>query len=86
MRLRLRDEMGRKLSQRDIAALLQWSQSRVAHLLTGRVAMTVDDLERLAFAVSLAVGLVRDPGLEFVDCTPSKPSPPRVAGLAREYA
>lgn len=75
VRLRLRDEMGRKkLSQRDIAALLQWSQSRVAHLLTGRVAMTVDDLDRLAFAVSLSpLELVRDQGLEFVaDCTPSE--------------
>ena len=64
VRLRLRDEMTRKrLSQRDLAGLLEWSQSRVAHLLTGRVTMTVDDLSALAFAVSLSpLELVRDQG------------------------
>lgn len=75
VRLRLRQEMARlRLSQRDIAGLLSWSQSRVAHLLTGRVEMTVDDLDRLAFAVSLSpLELVRDQGLEFVaDLTPSE--------------
>jgi transcriptional regulator with XRE-family HTH domain len=75
VRLRLRHEMAQKrLSQRDIAGILNWSQSRVAHLLTGRVAMTVDDLNHLAFAVSLSpLELVRDQGLEFVaDLTPSE--------------
>jgi transcriptional regulator with XRE-family HTH domain len=75
VRLRLRDEMTRKrLSQRDLAGLLEWSQSRVAHLLTGRVTMTVDDLSALAFAVSLSpLELVRDQGLEFVaDLMPSE--------------
>jgi transcriptional regulator with XRE-family HTH domain len=63
-----------RLSQRDVAGILKWSQSRVAHCLTGRVELTVDDLERLAFAVSVSpLELVRDQGLEFVaDLTPSE--------------
>lgn len=75
VRLRLREEMSKKqMSQRDVAGLLQWSQSRVAHLLTGRVELGVDELEGFAFALGLRVTeLVRDRGMEFVtEMTPSE--------------
>lgn len=75
VRLRIREEMTRKkMSQRDVAGILDWSQSRVAHLLTGRVEMSVDDLAGFGFALSLqATELVRDRGLEFVaEMTPSE--------------
>lgn len=74
-RRRVRDEMDRKkLSQRDVAGILGWTQSRVGKVLTGRVQLLVDDLEALCFAVGLHLTeAVRDPGLEFVaDMTPSE--------------
>lgn len=75
VRQRIRDEMARQhLSQREIAQLLRWSQSRVAKILTGRIQLDVDDLE--AFATILSVRpteLVRDRGLEFcADLTPTE--------------
>jgi transcriptional regulator with XRE-family HTH domain len=75
VRLRIREEMQRQaMSQRDIAGILGWSQSRVAHLLTGHVVMGVDDLAAFGFALSLAVTeLVRDRGMEFVaEMTPTE--------------
>lgn len=72
---RLRDEMTRrKLSQRDVAGLLQWSQSRIAKLLTGRVELSVNDLAALCFAMDLLpTEAVRDHGLEFcAEMTPSE--------------
>lgn len=75
VRLRIREEMERKkLSQRDVAGLLDWSQSRVAHLLTGRNEISLDDLEGFAFALGLQpTELVRDRGLEFVtEMTPTE--------------
>jgi transcriptional regulator with XRE-family HTH domain len=74
-RLRLREEIERqKLSQREVADLLKWSQSRVAKLLTGRVEMGINDLEALCFAVGLSpVECLRDRGLEFcADMTPTE--------------
>jgi transcriptional regulator with XRE-family HTH domain len=75
VRLRLREEMKRKnMSQRDVAGLLDWSQSRVAHMLTGRVEIGVDDLAGFAFALGVSVTeLVRDQGMEFcADMTPTE--------------
>lgn len=71
-RRRLRDEMIQKhLSQRDLSDLLGgaeagWSQSRIAKVLNGRVDLTINALEALAFAVGLSpTEIVRDHGLEF---------------------
>jgi transcriptional regulator with XRE-family HTH domain len=75
VRIRLREELARKeLSQRDMAGILGWSQSRVAHILNGRVELTVDDLADFAFGVGLTiVECVRDHGLEFcADMTPTE--------------
>ena len=74
-RQRIREEMERKkLSQREVADLLQWSQSRVGKLLTGRVQMGVDDLDGLCFAVGLSLTeAIRDRGLEFfAEMTPTE--------------
>jgi transcriptional regulator with XRE-family HTH domain len=75
VRLRLREEMDKqKVSQRDLAGLLGWSQSRVAHLLTGRVEMSIDDLAEMAFGLSMSVvEAIRDRGLEFMaEMTPTE--------------
>lgn len=75
VRARLREEMARKkLSQRDVANLIGWSQSKVAHQLTQRTEIKIDDLAALCFALDLSVTeAVRTPGLEFVaDMTPSE--------------
>lgn len=74
-RTRIREEMQRlKLSQRDLAGILKWPQSKVAHLLTGRVGMLVDDLDGFSFALNLsATEIVRDRGMEFcAEMTPSE--------------
>lgn len=71
----LRDAMAQKqMSQRDVAGILGWSQSRVSHILNGRVEMSVDDLAEFAFGLSLSVTeLVRDRGLEFcAELTPTE--------------
>jgi transcriptional regulator with XRE-family HTH domain len=67
VRLRLREEMARQeLSQRDVAGILTWSQSRVAHLLTGHVEMSIDDLAEFAQAVGVPpTEIIRDRGMEF---------------------
>lgn len=75
VRLRIREEMThRKMSQRDVAGLLGWSQSRVAHLLTGRVEMSVEDVAGFGFALGLQpTEIVRDRGMEFVaEMTPTE--------------
>jgi transcriptional regulator with XRE-family HTH domain len=70
------------MSQRDLAGILGWSQSRVAHLLTGRVEITVDDLAEMAFALGLSVlETVRDRGMEF--CAEMTPSEMRVLDAVR---
>jgi predicted XRE-type DNA-binding protein len=84
VRLRLREEMSKQdMSQRDIAGILAWPQSRVAHLLTGRVEMSVDDLAEFGQAVSLApTELVRDRGMEF--CAEMSPSEMRFLERLRQ--
>ena len=63
-----------QLSQRDVAGLLGWSQSKVAHILTGHVVLSVDDLADFCFALGLRVTeAVRDRGLQFcAEMTPSE--------------
>lgn len=83
-RLRIREEMSRKhLSQRDLAGILEgWSQSRIAKLLTGRVHITLDDLESLCFAVGISpTEAVRDRGLEF--CAEMTPTEMRLLEVLR---
>jgi transcriptional regulator with XRE-family HTH domain len=75
VRMRLREEKDRlKMSTRDIAGILGWSQSRVGKLLTGRVGLDLNDCAALCFA--LGIGLteaVRDRGVEFcAEMTPSE--------------
>jgi transcriptional regulator with XRE-family HTH domain len=54
------------LSQRDVADLLQWSQSKVSKLLKGRSDLGVDDLSALCFAVGITLTeAIRDRGMEF---------------------
>ena len=75
VRLRLREEMAvKEMSQRDVAGILTWSQSRVAHLLNGRVEMSIDDLAEFAQALGISpTEIVRDRGMEFVaEMTPSE--------------
>ena len=81
IRLRLREELdARDISQRDLADALSrkgleiWTQSRVGKILTGRVALCVDDVEAFANALGLdLVEVVRDRGREFcADLTPSQ--------------
>lgn len=66
-RLRLREEMTRKhLSQRDLAGILDWSQSRVSKNLNARIELGLDDLAAMCFAVGIALTeAVRDRGMEF---------------------
>jgi len=74
-RRRLTDEMKKQhLSQRDLAGLLNWSQSKVSKLLKGRSDLGVDDLFELCFAVSLSpLEALRDRGLEFyAEMTPTE--------------
>lgn len=83
VRDRVREEMKRqKMSQRDIAGVLKWSQSRVAHILTGRVEMGVQDLEGFGFALGISLPeLVRDRGMEF--CAEMTPSELRLHEMVR---
>jgi len=83
-RLRVREEMERqKMSQREMSDLLKWSQSRVAKILTGRVELTLDDLEALCFAVGLSVTeAVRDHGMEF--CAEMTPTELRILERMRQ--
>jgi transcriptional regulator with XRE-family HTH domain len=84
VRIRLREELTRKkMSQRDLAGMLDWSQSRVAKLLTGRVEMSIGDLEALCFALGLSLTeAVRDHGMEF--CAEMHPSELRILERMRQ--
>jgi transcriptional regulator with XRE-family HTH domain len=75
VRERLREEKASKgLSERDIADLIQWTQSKVAQKLSGRTPITLEELEALCFALSLSpTEAVRDRGLEFCsELTPTE--------------
>jgi transcriptional regulator with XRE-family HTH domain len=75
VRERLRVEKDRrKISERDIADLIGWNQSRVSQKLTGRTPITVEELGTLCFALGLSpVEAMRDPGMEFVsEMTPTE--------------
>lgn len=75
VRARLKEEMVRQdLSQRDVAGLLKWPQSRVSKILNGRIGLDVNDVAALCFAMSLSpVEAIRDPGLEFMaELSPSE--------------
>ena len=80
---RLREEIARKgFSQRDLAELLQWSQSRVAKFLSGRMALTLDALEAFCIILQLRpTEAVRDRGLEF--CAEMTPGELRVFQILR---
>lgn len=75
VRERLRTEKDRlEMTELDIAGLIGWSQSKVAQKLRGRTPITLNELESLCFAFSLApTEAVRDHGLEFVtEMTPTE--------------
>jgi transcriptional regulator with XRE-family HTH domain len=75
VRLRIREELARKkMSQRDLAAQLGWSQFRLGKVLTGRTSLDVNDMAAVCQELRLSlVEAVRDPGLEFVaEMTPSE--------------
>jgi transcriptional regulator with XRE-family HTH domain len=74
VRERLREELRRKgWSTRDCAGLLDWSQSRVAKLLAGRVEFSLNELEAFCTLLHLRpTEVVRDRGLEF--CREMAPS------------
>lgn len=74
-RQRLKEEKTRRhLSERDLAGILKWSQSRIAQKLGGRTPITLDELESLCFALGTQpTEVVRDRGLEFcAEMTPSE--------------
>jgi len=74
-RKRIREALAAEhISQRDIGSALGCSQSCVGKILTGRTALSVDDVEKLCQLVHLSpVEAFRDPGLEFVaDMTPTE--------------
>lgn len=73
----------KEMSQRDVAGILTWSQSRVAHLLTGHVEMSIDDLAEFSQAVGLApTEVVRDRGMEF--CAEMSPTEMRFLERMRQ--
>jgi transcriptional regulator with XRE-family HTH domain len=82
--LAIREAMDQtELTQRDIAGLLNCSQSRVAKLLNGRVPLRVSDVEKLCFAVNLSpTEASRDRGLEF--CAEMTPTELRTVELIRQ--
>ncbi len=74
-RLRIREEMAKRdLSQRDLAGILGWSQSRVSKNLNARIELGLDDLAALCFAVGISLTeAVRDRGMEFcAEMTPTE--------------
>ena len=74
-RFRLKEEMKRqRLVQRDLAGLVNWSQSKVAKVLGGHVVLSVEDLCTLCFALNISVvEVLRDKGMEFcADMTPTE--------------
>ena len=75
VRFRLKDEkVLLKLSERDLAGIMAWSQSKVAQKLNGRTPITLDELEAFCFALSILPSeAVRDRGMEFsAEMTPSE--------------
>lgn len=75
VRFRLREEKERRrVSERDIAGQIAWSQSKVASKLIGRTAITLDELEQLCFALDLPLAeAVRNRGLEWcAEMTPTE--------------
>lgn len=74
VRHRLREELERTTTERELAELLTKSQSWISHRLTGRVTITLDDLEAFCFGLNVSpVEVVRDRGLDFVaEMTPSE--------------
>lgn len=84
VRLRLKAEKSRRhLSERDIGQLLNWSQSKVAQKFNGRTPITLEELEGLAFVLSIApTELVRDQGLEF--CAEMTPTELRILERIRQ--
>lgn len=83
-RLRIREEMARKhLSQRDLAGILDWSQSRISKNLNARIELGLDDLAAMCFGVGLSLTeAVRDHGLEF--CAEMTPTELRVLERFRQ--
>lgn len=83
-RARIRSEMEKRhLSQRDVAGILEWTQSRVSKNLNARVELGVDDLESLCFAVGITLTeAVRDHGLEF--CAEMTPHELRILERIRQ--
>ncbi len=72
---RLKEEKAtRKMSERDLAGILQWSQSKITQKLGGRTPITLQELEALCFALGLQpTEVVRDRGYEFcAELTPSE--------------
>jgi transcriptional regulator with XRE-family HTH domain len=84
VRLRLREEMLRRgLSQRDLAHQLQWSQGRLAKVLTGRTDLRYNDMVAVCQMIGLSiVEAVRDHGLEF--CAEMTPTELRVLERFRQ--
>src|SRR5574340_95333 len=75
VRRRLREEMAaRHITQRDLAGLTGWSQSKIAKILNANVQLLVDDFAAIAWAMDLSyVECVREQGYEFVaDLTPTE--------------
>lgn len=84
-RERIRAEMAKKrLSQRDVAGILNWSQSRVSKNLNAHIELGVDDLAGLCFAVGIPLTeAVRDRGLEF--CAEMTPTELRILERIRQF-
>lgn len=73
--IRIRQEMTeRHITQDDLAARLNCSQSRVGKILNGGINLRVNDLDLIARAVGIStVEAVRDRGLEFyAEMTPTE--------------
>jgi len=64
----------KRLTTRDVAGILTWSQSRVQKVLAGTRKLSVDDLEALCFAMDLSLPeVVRDHGMEWcAEMTPTE--------------
>lgn len=67
--------MSRKgLTQRDMAGILGWSQSRISKNLNARIELGLNDLAALCFGVGISLTeAVRDRGMEFcAEMTPTE--------------
>jgi transcriptional regulator with XRE-family HTH domain len=76
--------MARKhLSQRDLAGILDWSQSRISKNLNARIELGLDDLGAMCFGVGISLTeAVRDHGLEF--CAEMTPTELRILERIRQ--